>query len=108
MTGKKWRISLDKNAPHRSPNTYNCSLFKSSVIVDIRDSVFINGFTVCNVEYITVRKSEVRGAENIRIENKNLRADESLFYEIIVNGLNKKVGSRYASDLIEGGTHRQR
>jgi hypothetical protein len=53
------RISLDKNASHRSSDIYNCSLFRSSVIVDVVDSVFINGFTAYNVKYITVRKSEI-------------------------------------------------
>jgi hypothetical protein len=55
-----------------------------------------------------MRKSEVRDTENIKIENKSLQADKSLFYEIIINDLNKKVGSKYANDLIEDGIHRQR
>jgi hypothetical protein len=106
MIEKEWRIFLDKNAFHRSSDIYNCSLFKNFVIIDIIDSVFINGFIIYNVEYITVRKSEIRDAENIKIENKSLRADESFFYEMIINDLNKKIDFRYASDLIEDGIHR--
>jgi hypothetical protein len=100
------RTSLNKNAPHRSPDTCDCSLLRNSVIVGVVGSAFINGFTAYNVEYITVRKSEVRDAENIRIENKSLQADESLFYEIIVNGISEKIGSRYVSDFVKNEIHR--
>jgi hypothetical protein len=72
MAGKECRISLDKNAFYRSPDIYNCTLFKNSVIIDVVDSAFINKFTAYNVEYIIIRKSEERDTENIKIENKNL------------------------------------
>jgi hypothetical protein len=72
MIGKEWRIFLNKNVSYRSSDIYNGSLFRNSVIVSIINSAFINGFTVYNVEYIIVRKSEIRNIENIKIKNKNL------------------------------------
>jgi hypothetical protein len=53
-----------------------------------------------------VKKSEGRDAENIRIKNKNLQADESLFYEMIVNGINEKINFKYVNNFVEDGIHR--
>jgi hypothetical protein len=66
------RTFLDKNTLHRSPDIYNCSLYRNSVIVDVIGSAFINKFILYNIKYITVRKNEIRDIENIKIENKNL------------------------------------